>query len=67
MLIIFNQDTLAREILNRVDASSYGVKGRKGSGGKSRPYSVTATESGGIDLQSTQYVFIFLYIYIFVL
>lgn len=54
MLIIFNQDTLAREILNRVDASSYGVKGRKGSGGKSRPYSVTATESGGIDLQSTQ-------------
>ncbi|KAG2108501.1 fungal-specific transcription factor domain-containing protein [Suillus discolor] len=46
-------DTLAREILNRVDTSSYGVKGRKGGSVKSRPNNTTPTEGSGIDLQST--------------
>ncbi|KAG1760291.1 fungal-specific transcription factor domain-containing protein [Suillus occidentalis] len=46
-------DALAREILNRVDSSTYGVKGRKGGNTKPRPNNVTATEGSVIDIQST--------------
>ncbi|KAG2347057.1 hypothetical protein BDR05DRAFT_877298 [Suillus weaverae] len=53
VLHTLRQDTLAREILNRVDSSSYGVKGRKGGSTKPRPNNATATEASGIDLQST--------------
>ncbi|KAG1752093.1 fungal-specific transcription factor domain-containing protein [Suillus lakei] len=53
VLYTLRQDTLAREILNRVDSSSYGVKGRKGGNTKPRPNTATTTEGSGIDLQST--------------
>ncbi|KAG2057972.1 hypothetical protein BDR06DRAFT_951074 [Suillus hirtellus] len=53
VLHTLRQDTLAREILNRVDTSSYGVKGRKGGSVKPRPNNTTPTEGSGIDLQST--------------
>ncbi|KAG2159426.1 fungal-specific transcription factor domain-containing protein [Suillus bovinus] len=53
VLHTLRQDALAREILNRVDASSYGVKGRKGGNVKPRSSNTTATEGSGVDLQST--------------
>lgn len=53
VLHTLRQDALAREILNRVDSSSYGVKGRKGGSAKPRLNNATATEGSGIDLQST--------------
>lgn len=53
VLHTLRQDALAREILNRVDSSTYGVKGRKGGNTKPRPNNATATEGSGIDLQST--------------
>ncbi|KAG2130112.1 fungal-specific transcription factor domain-containing protein [Suillus cothurnatus] len=53
VLHTLRQDALAREILNRVDSSSYGVKGRKGGSTKPRPNNTTTTEGSGIDLQST--------------
>lgn len=53
VLHTLRQDALAREILNRVDSSSYGVKGRKGGNTKTRPNTATTIEGSGIDLQST--------------
>ncbi|KAH7929237.1 hypothetical protein BV22DRAFT_1029679 [Leucogyrophana mollusca] len=54
------KDTLAREIINRVDNSPYGAKGRAGKGAvSSKPKSgsgstsPTEGESGHVDLQST--------------
>ncbi|KAG6848569.1 hypothetical protein H0H93_015837, partial [Arthromyces matolae] len=54
------KDPLAKEIINRVDNSAYGVKGRKRDGDfkpraghPSEPTSIHKTESGKIDLSST--------------
>ncbi|KIJ16298.1 hypothetical protein PAXINDRAFT_98785 [Paxillus involutus ATCC 200175] len=55
VLAVLRKDSLAREILNRVDSSPYGVKGRKGGGAKVRPHS-HVQEGGaghGVDLHST--------------
>ncbi|KAF8839695.1 hypothetical protein BDN67DRAFT_905011 [Paxillus ammoniavirescens] len=55
VLAVLRKDSLAREILNRVDSSPYGVKGRKGGGAKVRPYS-NVQEGGAersVDLHST--------------
>ncbi|KIJ59890.1 hypothetical protein HYDPIDRAFT_99795, partial [Hydnomerulius pinastri MD-312] len=52
VLSILRKDTLAREILSRVDSSPYGVKGRKGGGAKARPHA-HSQESSSVDLHST--------------
>ncbi|KAF9224716.1 hypothetical protein BS17DRAFT_45386 [Gyrodon lividus] len=55
VLAVLRKDSLAREILKRVDSSPYGVKGRKGGGVKVRPHAHAhegSTESG-VDLHST--------------
>ncbi|KAG9313734.1 hypothetical protein JVU11DRAFT_6088 [Chiua virens] len=54
ILGILRKDTLAREILNRVDATPYGVKGRKTGGVKARPHAQAQENSGSsVDLHST--------------
>ncbi|KIK93663.1 hypothetical protein PAXRUDRAFT_144589 [Paxillus rubicundulus Ve08.2h10] len=55
VLAILRKDSLAREILNRVDSSPYGVKGRKGGGAKVHLHS-HVQEGGtgrGVDFHST--------------
>ncbi|KAF9242277.1 fungal-specific transcription factor domain-containing protein [Melanogaster broomeanus] len=49
------EDTLAREILNRVDSSPYGVKGRQGGSIKVRPHAHAqeGSSGSGVDLHST--------------
>lgn len=54
VLAALRKDTLAKDILNRVDLSPYGVRGRKT--GKTKPRSNTQTQavsSGSVDLQTT--------------
>ncbi|KAG6336398.1 hypothetical protein ID866_2692 [Astraeus odoratus] len=54
VLATLRKDTLAKEILNRVDLSPYGVRGRKTGKTKPRPNAHTqAGNSGGVDLQTT--------------
>ncbi|KAG6380094.1 hypothetical protein JVT61DRAFT_8179 [Boletus reticuloceps] len=54
VLTILRKDALAREILNRVDSSPYGVKGRKSGNIKVRSHpNAQENSGGGIDLHST--------------
>ncbi|KAI6041549.1 fungal-specific transcription factor domain-containing protein [Pisolithus marmoratus] len=54
ILAALRKDTLAREILNRVDLTPYGVRGRKA--GKTKPRSNVHSQAGGpgsLNLQTT--------------
>ncbi|KAH7882909.1 fungal-specific transcription factor domain-containing protein [Phlebopus sp. FC_14] len=57
VLAVLRKDTLAREILKRVDASPYGVRGRNSGGSKVRPHAhllaQDGSSGGGIDIHST--------------